>query len=38
MRFDTTYYDTVLPDVNVRTDLCCIDHAVLLDEDMIADV
>lgn len=29
------YYDTVLPNVNVGTYLCCIDNTVLLDEHMI---
>lgn len=37
-RFGFTHYDTVLPDVDVGTDLRCVDHTVLLDEDVVADV
>lgn len=37
-RLDLTHDDTVLPDVNVRTNLCCIDHTVLLDEYVITNV
>lgn len=37
-RFGLTHYDAVLPDVDVGTDLRCVDHAVLLDEDVVADV
>lgn len=33
-----THYDTVLSNVDIRANLCCIDHTVLLDEDMISDV
>ncbi|KAF3846672.1 hypothetical protein F7725_003750 [Dissostichus mawsoni] len=36
--FHPTYYDTVLPNVDVGTDLRCIDHTVLLDEDVVSDV
>lgn len=38
LSFPHTYYDTVLSNVDVGTDLCCIDHTVLLDEDVIPDV
>lgn len=33
-----THYDTVFANVDIGTDLCCIDHTVLLDEDMISNV
>lgn len=33
-----THYDTVLPDVDIGADLCCVDHAVFLDEDVVSDV
>lgn len=33
-----THYNAVLSNVNVGADLCCVDHAVLLDEDVISDV
>lgn len=35
---DPTYYDTVLANMDIGANLCCVDHTVLLDEDMISDV
>lgn len=36
--FHPTHYDTVLANVDVGTNLCSVDHAVLLDEDVVSDV
>lgn len=36
--FHPTHYDTVLANVDVGTNLCCVDHTVLLDEDVVSDV
>lgn len=36
--FHPTHYDTVLSNVDIGTNLCCVDHTVLLDEDMVSDV
>lgn len=36
--FHATHYDTVLADVDIGTNLCRVDHAVLLDEDVVPDV
>lgn len=33
-----THYNTVLSNVNVGANLCCIDHTVLFDEDVISNV
>lgn len=32
------HYDAVLSNVDVGTDLRCVDHTVLLDEDVVSDV
>lgn len=37
-RFHPTHYDTVLSNVDIGTNLCCVDHTVLLDEDVVSDV
>lgn len=33
-----THNDTVLADVDIRSDLCRVDHTVLLDENVVSDV
>lgn len=36
--FHPTHYDTVLSNVDIGTNLCCVDNTVLLDEDVVSDV
>lgn len=38
VHFYFTHYDTVFANVDIGTDLRCVDNTVLLDKDMVSDV
>lgn len=38
VHFYFTHYDTVFANMDIGTDLRCVDHTVLLDEDMVSNV